>query len=78
VPGIKRAIEKPIPVVVASRCLRGRVFESYGYEGGLKQLHNLGVIRAGFLNGQKARIKLALALGLKKDLSEIRTLFEIV
>lgn len=77
VPGIKRAIEKNIPVVVASRCLRGRVFESYGYEGGLKQLRNLGVIRAGFLNGQKARIKLALALGLKKDLSEIRALFEI-
>ncbi|MEW6210678.1 MAG: asparaginase [Acidobacteriota bacterium] len=76
VPGIKRAIEKNIPVVVASRCLRGRVFESYGYEGGLKQLRNLGVIRAGFLNGQKARIKLALALGLEKDLSEIRALFE--
>ncbi len=77
VPGIKRAIEKNIPVVAASRCLRGRVFESYGYEGGLKQLRNLGVIRAGFLNGQKARIKLALALGLEKDLNEIRALFEI-
>ncbi len=78
VPGLKRAIEKRIPVVVASRCLRGRVFESYGYEGGLKQLRNLGVIRAGFLNGQKARIKLALALGLEKSLSEICALFETV
>lgn len=75
--GIRRAVEKKIPVVVASRCLRGRVLESYGYEGGLKQLLGLGVIRAGFLNGQKARIRLALALGLGKTLPEIRELFEI-
>src|SRR5262249_17876596 len=59
--GIKRAISESIPVVLTSRCPRGRVFDSYGYEGGGKQLRNLGVIFADFLNGQKARIHLALA-----------------
>ena len=34
VEGIKKAIELEIPVVVVSRCFEGRVFESYGYEGG--------------------------------------------
>jgi L-asparaginase len=77
VPGIERAIGEGIPVVVASRCLRGRVFESYGYYGGNKQLRRAGAISAGFLNGQKARIKLMLALSVTKDLSEIRNMFEL-
>jgi L-asparaginase len=55
--------------------LRGRVFESYGYEGGGKQLRQLGVIFTDFLNGQKARIKLALALSLTNDVAEIQALF---
>ncbi len=76
VDGIKRAIERGIPVVMVSRCLRGRVYESYGYAGGGKQLRNLGVIFADFMNGQKARIKLALALSLAKKIDEIRSLFE--
>ena len=37
VEGIKKAIELEIPVVVVSRCFEGRVFESYGYEGGGKE-----------------------------------------
>ena len=75
VKGIARAISNGLPVVLVSRCLRGRVFESYGYEGGGKHLLNLGVIFADFLNGQKARIKLALALAVTKDPAEIRSLF---
>lgn len=74
--GIQRAIEQNIPVVVTSRCHRGRVFDSYGYEGGGKQLRHLGVIFADFLNGQKARVKLALVLSLTNNLSEVRALFE--
>lgn len=76
VPGITKAISSNIPVVLVSRCLRGRVYESYGYAGGGKQLRNLGVIFADFLNGQKARIKLSLALAVTKNLSEIQALFE--
>jgi L-asparaginase len=76
VPGITRAISAGIPVVVVSRCLRGRVYESYGYAGGGKHLRNLGVIFADFLSGQKARIKLSLALSLTSAPSEIRAFFE--
>ena len=76
-PGIRRAIEQNIPVVLSSRCPRGRVFDSYGYEGGGKQLRNLGVIFADFLNGQKARIKLALALSLTRNFSEIQSIFKM-
>ena len=72
---IKRAISIGLPVVLVSRCLRGRVYESYGYEGGGKHLLSLGVIFADFLNGQKARIKLALALALTRDPAELRALF---
>lgn len=74
--GIERAIEANIPVVLTSRCHRGRVFDSYGYEGGGKQLRNLGVIFADFLNGQKARVKLSLALSLTNNLADVRALFE--
>lgn len=62
VDGIKKATELNIPVVVVSRCFEGRVFESYGYEGGGKQLKDLGVIFGDTLPGQKARIKLILSL----------------
>lgn len=76
VDGIKRAIESNIPVVIVSRCPMGRVLGSYGYEGGGKMLHDLGAIFGGDLNGQKARIKLMLALSLTQDLKEIKSIFE--
>lgn len=77
VAGIERAISAGVPVVMASRCLRGRVFESYGYHGGYKHLSKLGVISAGFLNGPKARIKLSLALTVTHDPTEIERMFSI-
>ncbi|MGL5380471.1 asparaginase [Clostridium sp.] len=69
VDGIKRAISGDILVMVVSRCFEGRVFESYGYEGGGKMIKDLGVIFGDTLPGQKARIKLMLALssGMAKD-----------
>jgi L-asparaginase len=76
VTGISKAISAGLPVVIVSRCLRGRVYESYGYPGGGKQLKTLGTISGGFLNGQKAKIKLALALSLTTEPAEIRRLFE--
>lgn len=74
--GIKRAIEKNVPVVIVSRCPMGRVLGSYGYEGGGKMLHDLGAIFGGDLNGQKARIKLMLALATTKDLNQLKEIFE--
>ena len=62
VDGIKRALNKKIPVVIVSRCFEGRVYESYGYEGGGKMLKDLGVFFEESIPGQKARIKLIVAL----------------
>ena len=74
--GVKYAREKDIPVVIVSRCHSGRVFDSYGYLGSGRDLRNLGCIFGGELPGQKARIKLMLALGKTNNLDEIKDFFE--
>lgn len=63
-PGIKKAIALKIPIVLVSRCFNGIVDAIYGYDGGGKQLKDLGVIFSNGLNGQKARIKLMITLNL--------------
>ena len=77
VTGIANAIHKGIPVVIVSRCPMGRVLDTYGYKGGGKDLRNLGAIFGGNLNGQKARIKLMLALGKTNSYAEIKQMFEV-
>jgi L-asparaginase len=74
--GIKYVVEKNIPVVLVSRCPAGDTLDIYSYPGAGKWLSSIGVIFAGYLNGQKARIKLMLALGLTRDHSELKKLFE--
>lgn len=76
IPGIKRAIESNIPVVMVSRCPTGRVLDSYGYKGGGKDLRSMGVILGGNLPGQKSRIKLMLALGMTNNMDIIRETIE--
>lgn len=76
VDGIKRAIKRGIIVVLVSRCPKGRVLGSYGYDGGGQKLRELGVIFGGSLNGQKARIKLMLALSVTNSKKEIKDIFE--
>ena len=76
VEGVKRAIKNNIPVVVVSRCFEGRVYESYGYEGGGKHLMDLGVIFGDTMPGQKARIQLLVAVNAGKNTDEIREMFE--
>ena len=73
---VNRAINEGIAVVLVSRCFKGRVLHSYGYEGGGKQLRDMGVIFGESMPGQKARIKLILALGKTNSLEEIREIFE--
>jgi L-asparaginase len=75
-PGLRRWLEAGRPVVLVSRCPEGRALDTYAYEGGGKQLHNMGVIFGEDLTGQKARIKLMLALGLTDDIGEIKRIFE--
>jgi L-asparaginase len=75
-PGVRAALAGRVPVVLVSRCLDGRVKPAYGYEGGGVMLRELGVIFGGELPGQKARIKLMVALGLTSDIGRIREAFE--
>lgn len=73
---IGQALDRNIPVVIVSRCLRGRVLDSYGYDGGGKQLRDMGAILGDNLSGQKARLKLMLILSESTDMADIRQRFE--
>lgn len=77
VPGIKSLVEAGIPVVLVSRCFNGIAEDVYAYEGGGKQLKDLGVIFSNGLNGQKARIKLLIALSITKDVQKIEEMFQL-
>jgi len=74
---VERAIQSGIPVVITSRCPRGRVLDSYAYDGAGKQLTRWGAILGGLLPSHKARIKLMLLLGAGSTLDEIRRSFGI-
>jgi L-asparaginase len=65
-------IKKGIPVIMTSRCQRGRVKPIYGNGGG-KTLAEAGVIFAGDLSGQKARVLLSVLLGLGLSENQIRS-----
>lgn len=67
VPGLQSWAEAGRPVVVTSRSGRGRVLDTYAYEGGGHQLREMGAIFADHLTGQQARIELMLALGTHGD-----------
>jgi len=75
-PAIHEALAAGLPVVVTSRCLRGRVLDTYGYPGGGHELRRMGCIFAGSLPGQKARIRLMLALAAAKDPALVPRYFE--
>ena len=53
-PAIRRALEK-VPVVIASRCVHGRVLDTYAYEGSGHELRQAGALFAGTLPGPKAK-----------------------
>lgn len=76
VPGVEYALSKNIPVILVSRCLMGKVLDDYGYEGAGRELTERGVILGDNLPGQKARIKLMVALGYTKDMYKIKDIFE--
>jgi L-asparaginase len=74
--GIKYAVEKGIPVVLVSRCPAGETLDIYGYPGAGKWLKQMGVIFSDYLNGQKARIKLMVCLGITNDINQLRQMFQ--
>jgi len=69
--------EKNIPVVITSRCWKGRVLGIYGYTGGGKELQEAGAVFAQELSSQKARIRLIITLGISEDLEIIKGLFKL-
>ncbi|WP_066821501.1 asparaginase [Clostridium tepidiprofundi] len=73
---VEKAVKSGVVVVLVSRCYKGRVLDSYGYPGGGKGLRESGVIFGDALPGQKARIKLILALGKTHNIEEVRNIFE--
>lgn len=76
VSGIRRWTEAGRPVVLTSRSLRGRVLDTYAYEGGGHQLREMGVIFGDHLTGQQARIEVMLGLGVAADVESLRQRIE--
>ena len=74
--GIELVRSKGIPVVLTSRVHAGRVVKAYSYEGSAASLKDADIIMAGELTGQKARIKLMVALGVTQDVAELRKYFD--
>lgn len=71
-----RAVRAGIPVVLTTRCAAGRPYYAYGYAGGGRISRENGIIFAGELSGQKARLRLMLALGLTGDPRELQAWFD--
>ncbi|MBH0174416.1 asparaginase [Fictibacillus sp. 23RED33] len=75
VPAIKELISNGIPVVLVSRCFNGIAQDIYSYEGGGKHLKEIGAIFSNGLNGQKARLKLMIALENTSEQDQLQRLF---
>ena len=70
-------VKQGIPVIMTSRCPRGRVKPVYGNGGG-RDLAAAGVIFAGDLNGRKARILVSILLGLGLDMETMKAEIEFL
>jgi L-asparaginase len=73
---IEQARTQEVPVVIASRCAAGPVWDAYGYPGAYQTLADLGCIFSPGLSGPKARIKLMLILAAAQRLDQIVELWE--
>ena len=71
-----RAIAKGVTVVVVTRCLTGAVAPTYGGPGGGHTLESIGVIAGSDLNASKARVALAVAMGVDPTVNAVRAWFE--
>lgn len=76
VPSIQRLLEKRIPIVLVSRCFNGIAQGIYGYEGGGKQLEDMGVMYTTGLNGPKARLRLLIGLNQHNEPLEMSRFFQ--
>ena len=72
---IRTLLQHNLPVVLVSRCFNGIAEGVYGYEGGGKSLEDAGVIFATGINGQKARLKLLIALNQVDNAIDLKEFF---
>ncbi len=73
--GLMGALERGVPVVVASRCRRGEPTPIYGGDGGFATLHAAGARSSHGLTAGKARLALQVALG-NAEGGDVAELFE--
>ena len=59
---LEKLLVQKIPVVLVSRCFNGIAEPVYDYEGGGKELEEMGIIFCNSINSQKARLKLLIAV----------------
>ena len=71
-PAIKKILDRGIPIVLVSRCFSGSAQPIYAYPGGGIELQNLGLLFCTQLNGQKARMKLIVALSCGKKGKDLK------
>jgi L-asparaginase len=76
--GIELARKAGIPVVLATRVTGGRVVPAYSYIGSALSMKDANIILADEINGQKARIKLILALGITSDIDRLKKYFDLI
>ncbi|MDQ0232935.1 asparaginase [Metabacillus malikii] len=74
-PELTSLLKRGIPIVLVSRCFNGVVQDTYSYEGGGRHLKELGVIFSNGINGQKARLKLMIALENTSSHIELESIF---
>lgn len=72
---LKRLMSLGVKIVIVSRCFNGIVQDVYAYEGGGKTLKDAGIIFSNGLNGQKARLKLMIALETTHNEEELQEIF---
>jgi len=77
VPAIKRCIDQKIPVILVSRCYKGRVLDIYAYKGGGANLRNMGIILGHEQTSAKSRIKLMVLMGMTESFEKIREYFKM-
>ncbi len=73
--GLLLALERNVPVVVASRCGRGMVTPVYGGPGGFATLHAAGAMSSAGLSAGKARLALQAAIASGGDAVQVRSRF---
>jgi len=71
----RECLARDVPVVVTTRAPSGRATPGYGFPGGSTMWWETGAIFAGFVGGWKARVALALGIGVGLSMDELADLF---